>query len=203
MKKYLYLLIIYGLISIVTGCIPSSSEPVSEPCFPYKIDLNVTNESATSKEISTQAYSLFDYHGDHDAQYLYDNETVSISGKTSDIFSIKISDALCAEPYLSHIITIGEKNFAGFDTDLYEIEDYVENTHKKITSVKKNLGSVNWRDSKFPVITYEGKTFETDKKFHEIKLIYTIIIRDEADISDSEKDEYVDGIKISVAHEVK
>ena len=79
----------------------------------------------------------------------------------------------------------------------------VENTHKKITSVKKNLGSVNWRDSKFPVITYEGKTFETDKKFPEIKLIYTIVIKDEADISDSEKDEYVDGIKISVAHEVK
>ena len=203
MKKILQLLSIIGFISILTGCLPFDSDLVSEPCFPYKIDLNVINESATSKEISTQAYSLFDYHGDHDAQYLYDNETVSIFGKTSDIFSIKISDALCAEPHLSHIITIDGKNFAGFDTDLYEIWDYVEKTHAKIDSVKKDLGSVNWRDSKYPVISYEGKTFETDEKFPEIKLIYTIVIKDEADILDSEKDDFTDGIKITVTHEVK
>ena len=197
-----FILSLFFLV-LFTSCLPPDAEPVSEPYFLYKIELQVANESATVKEISTQTYALFDYHGDHDAQYLYDNETVSISGKTSDIFSIKISDALCAEPHLSHIITINGKNFAGFDTDLYEIEDYVEDTHKKITSVKKNLGSVNWRDSKFPVISYEEKTFETDKKFPEIKLIYTIVIKDEADILDSEKNEYIDGIKISVSHEVK
>ena len=70
MKKILQLLSIIGFISILTGCLPFDSDLVSEPCFPYKIDLNVINESATSKEISTQAYSLFDYHGDHDAQWL-------------------------------------------------------------------------------------------------------------------------------------
>ena len=134
------------ILVLFTSCLPPDSEPVSEPYFLYKIELQVANESATVKEISTQTYALFDYHGDHNAQYLYDDETVLISGKSSDLFGFIVSEALCSEPHLSHIITIGDKKIAGFDTDLYEIEDYVENTHKKITSVKKNLGSVNWRD---------------------------------------------------------
>ena len=188
------------LLVLFTSCLPPDSEPAVDYWCNYNVELNVKNETDNEKTVQIQGYALD--NGNCACSY-YDKSLKTISPKLEQKFSATIFLEYTQTAYLSHIITIDGKNFAGFDTDLYEIEDYVENAHKKMTSVKKNLGSVNWRDSKFPVITYEGKTFETDKKFPEIKLIYTIVIKDEADISDSEKDEYVDGIKISVAHEVK
>ena len=167
----------------------------------YNVELNVVNETNKEIKIQTQPYCLDDV--DNSVLRYYDSSLKTVSPKSSEQISELIAQEFTDSAYLSHIITIDGKKFAGFDTDLYEIWDYVEKTHAKIDSVKKDLGSVNWRDSKYSVISYEGKTFETDEKFLEIKLIYTIVIKDEADILDSEKDDFTDGIKITVTHEVK
>ena len=167
----------------------------------YNVELNVVNETNKEIKIQTQPYCLDDV--DNSVLRYYDSSLKTVSPKSSEQISELIAQEFTDSAYLSHIITIDGKNFAGFDEKFVKVEDYVDKTQKSISAVKWNLGSVNWQNSKFPVISYEGKSFETDEKSQKITLIYDIVIKDEADISDSEKDEFTDGIKITVTHEVK
>ena len=201
MKKILHLLSIIGFISILTGCLPSGSESVVDYWCYYNVTLNVVNETNKEISIETQPY-VIDNVGNHLLRF-YGSSLKTVSSKSSEQISELIAQEFTNSEYLSHIITIDGKNFAGFEEKFVEIEDYVDKTQKSVSAVKWNLGSVNWRDSKYPVISYEGKTFETDEKHHIITLIYDIVIKDEADILESEKEDFTDGIKITVTHEVK
>ncbi len=181
----------------------SCPEPtvINEPSYEYSIELNIKNESSSQKSVVAQAYVLYDSDSDSEkiARKLYDCKSLSVDSKNSATYTCTIQDSLCAPPHLSHIILIGEKKFAGFDSDNFTLQNESSSSSEKISALKTNLGSVDWTKNDFPTLSYENKTFDT-KDSSEIKIIYEVTIKDDSDISESEKKDFADGIKISVSH---
>lgn len=183
MKNKLCSLCIASAVLCFTGC--SDPELAREQTFEYVVELNISNESSAAKTVMAEAYMLYDDY----AEKLYDCEPLSVPAKDSCKYVRTIANALCAPPHLSHIFKIGETYFAGFDG----------NVNVRIDTAKSNLGSVDWSESESPVISYEGKRFIV-KENAAIKLVYEVIIKNEADIPETEKGDYSDGIKIAIRH---
>ena len=183
MKNKLCSLCIASAVLCFTGC--SDPELVREQSFEYVVELNISNESSAAKTVMAEAYMLYDDY----AEKLYDCEPLSVPAKDSCKYVRTIANALCAPPHLSHLFKIGETYFAGFDGSV----------NVRIDTAKSNLGSVDWSKSESPVISYEGKCFIA-KENAAIKLVYEVIIKNEADIPETEKDDYSDGIKITIRH---
>ncbi len=109
---------------------------------------------------------------------------------------------MCPTSPFSHF-KIDGKNFAGFNTEEYTSRDiHTGKKIEKITAVKTDIGSVDWSQDVKLIVNYEGKSFDENTDSI-IKLIYTVIIKDEADIADPEKSEYTEGVKISITHMVE
>ena len=121
------------------------------------------------------------------AEKLYDCEPLSVPAGNSCKYVCTIANALCAPPHLSHILKIGETYFAGFDRSV----------KVRIDSAKSNLCSVDWSESECPVISYGDKRFTAEKNAA-IKFMYEVIIKNEDDIPETKKDDYSDGIKITI-----
>lgn len=195
MKKIFLLLSLIFVELCLTGCIADNTI-VEEPEFLYKVEVNIHNESSSEKSISTETYSLCGNH----CHKLDDSEKTIIVSKMFDRYEYSISFGLCAPPHLSHIFKIDGKNFAGFNPEKYISQDiHTGKKIEKITAVKTDIGSVDWSQDVKLIVNYKGKSFyeNTDSI---IKLIYTVIIKDEADIADSEKSEYTEGVKILITH---
>lgn len=201
MKKTFLLLSLIFVELFLTGCIADNTI-VEEPGFLYKVEVNIHNESSSEKTISTETYSLCE----NDCHKLADDdsEKTIIASKMFERYEHIISFDLCPPPHLSHIFKIDGKNFAGFNPEKYTSFRDIHTGKKieKIAAVKTDIGSVDWSQDEKLIINYEGKTFYENADSI-IKLIYTIIIKDEADIADSEKSEYTEGAKISITHMVE
>lgn len=192
MKNKIFSLCIVSAFLCFTGC--SEPEPAREQSFEYVVELNILNESSVAKTVMAEAYMLYDDY----AEKLYDCKPLSVPANNSCKYACTIANALCAPPHLSHIFKIGETYFAGFDESVnLRTEDSVPT--KKIDIAKSNLGSVDWSENECPVISYEGKRFIA-KENAAIKLMYEVIIKNEADIPEAEKGDYCDGIKIAISH---
>lgn len=190
MKNKIFSLCIASAFLCFTGC--SEPEPAQEQSFEYVVELNISNESSAAKTVMAEAYILYDDY----AEKLYDCEPLSVPANDSCEYVCTIANALCAPPRLSHIFKIGETYFAGFDGNVnLRTEDSVP--AKNIA--KSNLGSVDWSESECPVVSYEGKSFIA-KENAAIKLLYEVIIKNEADIPEAEKGDYSAGIKIAISH---
>ena len=114
-EKFIYSLNILSVLFCFSSCpFFSRPEPVTEPLFLYTVEINISNESSSEKTLITEAYILY---GDGSAQKIYNCDSVSIFAQQSDTYSKTIYLDACAEPYLSHIIKINDKNYAGFDTN--------------------------------------------------------------------------------------
>lgn len=202
MKKIFLLLSLVFVELCLTGCIADNTI-VEEPGFLYKVEVNIHNESSSEKTISTETYSLYDENHCHKLAD-DDNEKTIIASKMFERYEHIISFDLCPPPHLSHIFKIDGKNFAGFNPEEYTSFRDIHTGKKieKITAVKTDIGSVDWSQDVKLIVNYKGKSFyeNTDSI---IKLIYTVIIKDEADIADSEKSEYTEGVKILITHMVE
>ncbi|MDE5799061.1 MAG: hypothetical protein K2H73_08640 [Treponemataceae bacterium] len=183
MKNKLCSLCIASAVLCFTGC--SEPELAREQTFEYVVELNILNESSAAKTVMAEAYMLYDDY----AEKLYDCTPLSVPANNSCEYVRTIANALCAPPRLSHILKIGETYFVGFD----------RNVNLQIDTAKSNLGSVDWSESESPVISYEDKRFIA-KENAAIKLVYEVIIKNEADIPETEKGDYSDGIKIAISH---
>ena len=172
-------------------------EPVTEPLFLYTVEINISNESSSEKALITEAYILY---GDESAQKIYNCDSVSIFAQQSDTYSKTICLDACAEPYLSHIIKINDKNYAGFDTNTCTIFTTSSDKVEQIQAERINLGSVDWTQGEYPIVNYEGKSFTAPENYHSIKIIYSITIKDEEAILEEEKADYTNGVKIAVSH---
>ena len=114
MKKILQLLAIISFVLIFTAC--SGPEPVEEYCCYYNVELKITNESTIEKKIEISNYCLSMYFDDinYACKYYKPYEDY-ISPKTNKLFSSIVLQEFTTNAFLSHIITIDGKNFAGFD----------------------------------------------------------------------------------------
>ena len=204
MKRVCLISLFVLAVSLVmfVSCIGGGTYVSPDPIFLYNIELNIQNESSSSKSIMSEAYTLYD--SDKEACKLFDLDTLTVAAGSSDSFVQTVSQGLCGFPHLSHIMKIDGKCFSGFDTESFVLKDSDNSDLQgKISALKTNLGSVDWTQGKKTVVNYDGKSFTADENSSKIKLVYSIILKDEADIPESEKDEYVEGIKISVSHRIE
>lgn len=194
MKKQLF--IITGLLIglSLTGC--PKAGPEVENSFGYTVELNIQNKSSVSVSAGFEAYTLYDE--ENIAVKLYDYNPVIIDSGCEKTYNFNVQQALCFAPHLSHIFKISEKIFSGFDTNTIKIQSEDSATSFSISSLKINLGSIDWTQTQLPVLMYDGKTFNLPDKNTQAKIIYNVIIKNKSDITESEKNDYTEGIKISV-----
>lgn len=198
MKKIVYSLSILSMLLCFTSCpFFPRPEPVTDPLFLYTVEATISNESSSEKSFMTDAYILY---GNNSGQKIYSCNSVQVFAQESDTYSKNICLDACAEPHLSHIIKIDGKNYAGFDTNTCSIFTTSSDEVEQIQAEKINLGSVDWTQGEYPIVNYEGKSFNAPEGYRGIKLLYSITIKDEADILEEEKADYINGVKITVSH---
>jgi hypothetical protein len=173
---------------LFTAC--PKEESVKESSYTYTVEVNVTNNSSSQKILTLQAYTLYDE--DNLAQKLYDCDSLTVEANKTASYSEKIENALCDLPHLSCVLKIGEKNFAGFDTEVFKIKEDDAEAAESIIAESSNLGSVKWNSNSEALLTYksegEDKIVTVKENVNDIKIIYTVTI----DASDN--------ISISVNH---
>ena len=196
MKRLFFSILIFYAFLSLSGC--PGTVPENENSFGYLVELNIKNETAVTASACVEAYTLYDK--DNVALKLYDCDSLFIQSGSEKKLTLRIENSLCASPHLSHIIQINGKNFSGFNTESIKLQLEDSSSPVSISSLKMNLGSVDWTKDVQPVLLYEGKSFKLSKRNSEVKNIYEIIIKNENDISGSEMADYTEGIKISVNH---
>lgn len=195
MKKVIYSLIILSVIFCFMSCpFFSRPEPVTDPLFLYTVEATISNESSSEKSFMTDAYII---RSDKTTQKVYSCESVQIFAQKITLYNKPIYRELCADPHLSHIFKIDGKNYAGFDTETYIVNSEQE---EHIKAERINLGSVDWTQGEYPIVNYEGKSFNAPEGYRGIKLLYSITIKDEDAILEEEKADYINGVKITVSH---
>ena len=195
MKKVIYSLIILSIVLCFTSCpFFPRPEPVTDPLFLYTVEATISNESSSEKSLITDAYILL---RNEKAEKMYSCDSMQILANRTAIYSETIAMVDCPQPHLSHIFKIDGKNYVGFDTETYIVNSEQE---EHIKAERINLGSVDWTQGEYPIVNYEGKSFNAPEGYRGIKLLYSITIKDEADILEEEKADYINGVKITVSH---
>lgn len=177
-------LCILPLVALLFTACPKG-EPVKESSYAYTVEVNVTNNSSSQKTLTLQAYTLYDE--DNLAQKLYDCDSLTVEANKTASYSEKIENALCDLPHLSFVLKIGEKNFAGFDTEAFKIKEDDAEAAESIIAESSNLGSVKWNSNSEALLTYksegEDKIVTVKENVNDIKIIYTVTIDDSDNIS--------------------
>lgn len=167
----------------------------TEPLFEYTLELNIINESSTERTVMTEAYVLYD--DINHAYKLYDCEPMTIPAEGNLIYTTRIQDSLCAAPHLSHIIRIGDVAFAGFDTGAFKKQTDDLTSLEEFSVTETVLGSVDWTKDNAPILKIGDKSFCINEDLSELKMTYTVTIKDDIDILETEREMYTHGIKIT------
>lgn len=182
MKKSLLVFAVAMAVLCLAGCW-TNADFETEDGFGYEVELNITNNSASEKSVSAEVWTLYD----ESAQKLYDCDPLTIAEHCKNEkydFSAFLGE--CYSRCLSHIITIDDKKFAGFDVDEFRL--YVDTASLKtgqtetISAEKTNLGYVNWSLGSPMVLHYEDETVNATEELPRIKIIYTVVINESGDI---------------------
>lgn len=177
-------LCILPLVALLFTACPKG-EPVKESLYAYTVEVNVTNNSSSQKTLTLQAYTLYDE--DNLAQKLYDCDSLTVEANKTASYSEKIENALCDLPHLSFVLQIGEKYYAGFDTEAFKIKEDGAEVAESIIAESSNLGSVKWNSNSEALLTYksegEDKIVTVKENVNDIKIIYTVTIDDSDNIS--------------------
>lgn len=177
--KYVTIFILFTLA--ISSCVDKN--PIQESGYSYSVELKITNESASEKNVGAETFVIYDDISESYCEKIESLENVSIAAGKTENYNFDVSLGLCVTPKLSHVINIDNIKFAGFDTDFISVMDEETGELSKIKAAKNNLGTVNWKNDAVE-ICYEGKSFGVTDSDSVIKLIYDMTITDDVEKSE-------------------